>query len=102
MPTAATDTFVTLPPPASASAPADVPAPATPDGVLQPVGCTNFKLRQLTRLVTQHYERRLRSSGMRFTQTPILARLAASPAKMAELSDWLAEFRANAIASASS
>jgi DNA-binding MarR family transcriptional regulator len=52
--------------------------------------CVCFNLRWFTRLVTQHYERRLRSSGLRFTQTPILARLAAGPAKMAELSDWLA------------
>lgn len=73
MPTAATDTFVTLPPPASASAPADVPAPATPDGVLQPVGCTNFKLRQLTRLVTQHYDQHLGAAGLKITQYSLLA-----------------------------
>lgn len=52
--------------------------------------CVCFNLRWLSRLVTQHYERRLGGSGLRFTQTPILARLAAGPAKMAELSDWLA------------
>jgi DNA-binding MarR family transcriptional regulator len=48
-----------------------------------------FNLRWINRLVTQFYERRLGGSGLRFTQTPILARLAAGPAKMAELSDWL-------------
>ena len=52
--------------------------------------CVCFNLRWFSRLVTQYYERRLGDSGMRFTQTPILARLAAGPARMAELSDWLA------------
>ena len=52
--------------------------------------CVCFNLRWFSRLVTQYYERRLGASGMRFTQTPILARLAAAPAKMAELSEWLA------------
>jgi DNA-binding MarR family transcriptional regulator len=52
--------------------------------------CVCFNIRWFSRLVTQYYERRLRSTGMRFTQTPILARLAAGPAKMAELADWLA------------
>ena len=52
--------------------------------------CVCFNLRWISRLVTQFYERRLGGTGMRFTQTPILARLAAGPAKMAELSDWLA------------
>jgi DNA-binding MarR family transcriptional regulator len=52
--------------------------------------CVCFNLRWISRLVTQFYERRLGGSGLRFTQTPILARLAAGPAKMAELSDWLA------------
>lgn len=77
MPTATTDTFVTLPPsaPASASAPApaDAPAPAAPDGVQQPVGCTNFKLRQLTRLVTQHYDQHLGAAGLKITQYSLLA-----------------------------
>lgn len=53
-------------------------------------GCVCFNLRRITRLVTQYYERRLGGAGLRFTQTPILARLAAGPATMAELGDWLA------------
>ena len=52
--------------------------------------CVCFNLRWISRLVTKFYERRLGGTGMRFTQTPILARLAAGPAKMADLSDWLA------------
>lgn len=52
--------------------------------------CVCFNIRWFSRVVTQYYERRLRTTGLRFTQTPILARLAAGPAKMAELADWLA------------
>lgn len=52
--------------------------------------CVCFNLRWCNRLVTQFYERRMRSSGLRVTQLPILARLAATPAKMAELGEWLA------------
>lgn len=52
--------------------------------------CVCFNLRRMSRVVTQFYERRLGTSGLRFTQTPILARLAAGPVKMAELSEWLA------------
>ena len=51
--------------------------------------CVCFNLRWMSRLVTQFYERRLGGNGVRFSQTPILARLAAGPAKMAELSEWL-------------
>ncbi len=52
--------------------------------------CVCFNLRRMSRLVTQYYERRLGGAGLRFTQTPILARLAAGPATMAELGGWLA------------
>ncbi len=62
----------------------------SPADVRQYGECVCFNLRWISRLVTRFYERRLGGTGMRFTQTPILARLAAGPAKMAELSDWLA------------
>lgn len=39
----------------------------------QPVGCTNFKLRQLTRRVTQHYDRHLALSGLKTTQYSLLS-----------------------------
>lgn len=39
----------------------------------QPVGCTNFKLRQLTRRVTQHYDQHLSQVGLRITQYSLLA-----------------------------
>ncbi len=37
-----------------------------------PVGCTNFKLRQLTRRVTQHYDQHLTGSGLKITQYSLL------------------------------
>lgn len=38
-----------------------------------PVGCTNFKLRQLTRRVTQHYDQHLAGAGLKITQYSLLA-----------------------------
>jgi DNA-binding MarR family transcriptional regulator len=38
-----------------------------------PVGCTNFKLRQLTRRVTQHYDQHLAGCGLKITQYSLLA-----------------------------
>jgi DNA-binding MarR family transcriptional regulator len=38
-----------------------------------PRGCTNFKLRQLTRLVTRHYEAFFAESGLRITQYSLLS-----------------------------
>jgi DNA-binding MarR family transcriptional regulator len=64
--------------------------PLSPVDVQRYGECVCFNLRWISRVVTQFYERRLGGTGMRFTQTPILARLAAGPAKMAELSEWLA------------
>jgi DNA-binding MarR family transcriptional regulator len=37
-----------------------------------PVGCTNFKLRQLTRRVTQHYDQHLVGAGLKITQYSLL------------------------------
>jgi DNA-binding MarR family transcriptional regulator len=52
--------------------------------------CVCFNLRWVTRAVTQFFDAELRRHGVRPTQTPILAALAArSAAGMAELSDWL-------------
>ncbi len=39
----------------------------------RPVGCTNFKLRQLTRRVTQHYDQYLAQAGLRITQYSLLS-----------------------------
>ncbi len=53
-----------LPPPTDTSA---SPAP--------PRGCTNLKLRQLTRRVTQHYDQHLAPLGLKITQYSLLAHL---------------------------
>lgn len=41
----------------------------------RPVGCTNFKLRQLTRRVTQHYDRHLARAGLKITQYSLLTHI---------------------------
>lgn len=41
--------------------------------VPQPQGCTNLKLRQLTRRVSQHYDMALRNVGLKTTQYSLLS-----------------------------
>lgn len=41
----------------------------------QPQGCTNFKLRQLGRMVTRHYDRYLGAAGLKNTQYALLSHL---------------------------
>lgn len=68
-----------------------MPSPALPPAKLrQFADCACFNARWFSRIVTQHYERRLKATGLRPTQLPILARLASGPEKMAALGDWLA------------
>lgn len=43
---------------------------------IEPCGCTNLKLRQLTRRVSQHYDRIVAASGLKTTQYSLLAFLA--------------------------
>jgi DNA-binding MarR family transcriptional regulator len=45
--------------------------PAVSDAKLQ--GCTNLKLRQLTRRITQHYDTELAQSGLKTTQYSLLS-----------------------------
>ncbi|MGE0097689.1 MAG: MarR family winged helix-turn-helix transcriptional regulator [Hydrogenophaga sp.] len=45
----------------------------TPVTPATPSGCTNFKLRQLTRRVTQHYDQHLSAVGLRITQYSLLS-----------------------------
>lgn len=52
--------------------------------------CVCFNFRWFNRVLTQRYDEALRPFGLRATQLPILARLAAGPVAMAELADWLA------------
>lgn len=42
---------------------------------IHPQGCTNFKLRQLVRRVTQHYDAELAKAGLKTTQFSLLSHL---------------------------
>ena len=46
---------------------------ARPRSGAQPEGCTNLKLRQLTRRVTQHYDAELAQAGLKTTQYSLLS-----------------------------
>ena len=46
---------------------------AQPAAETVPRGCTNLKLRQLTRRVSQHYDRIVGSAGLKTTQYSLLA-----------------------------
>jgi len=54
------------------SKPATAAKPAPKQG---PQGCTNFKLRQLTRLVSQHCETHFAETGLKTTQYSLLAHI---------------------------
>jgi DNA-binding MarR family transcriptional regulator len=47
--------------------------PTTAADVAKPQGCTNLKLRQLTRRVTQHYDAELAKAGLKTTQYSLLS-----------------------------
>ena len=49
-----------------------------------PSGCTNFKLRQLTRRVSQHYDHHLALAGLKTTQYSLLSHIA----KLGPLTLW--------------
>ena len=42
------------------------------NSIERPVGCTNLKLRQLTRLVTQYYDSEVSKAGLKTTQYSLL------------------------------
>lgn len=53
-------------------------SPVTPVSIADnvaplPKGCTNFKLRQLTRRVTQHFDRAMALTGLKITQYSLLS-----------------------------
>jgi DNA-binding MarR family transcriptional regulator len=50
--------------------------PAKPVGA-QPRGCTNFKLRQITRTVSRRYDAAVAASGLKTTQYSLLSHIAA-------------------------
>ena len=53
-----------------------------------PQGCTNFKLRQLTRRVSHHYDHELAKTGLKTTQYSLLSHIVAmgpiNPGKLAQ------------------
>lgn len=49
------------------------PASDPPSADVRPRGCTNLKLRQLTRRVSQHYDRWLGACGLKTTQYSLLS-----------------------------
>ena len=54
----------------------------------RPQGCTNFKLRQLTRRVSHHYDHELAKTGLKTTQYSLLSHVAVmgpiNPGKLAQ------------------
>lgn len=48
-------------------------APAAAANILKPQGCTNLKLRQLTRRVTQYYDAEVGKTGLKITQYSLLS-----------------------------
>lgn len=43
------------------------------ENAIKPQGCTNLKLRQLTRMVTRHYDRHVSDTGLKNTQYALLS-----------------------------
>ena len=46
---------------------------ASVDASVRPKGCTNFKLRQLSRVVTRHYDAYVAATGLKNTQYSLLS-----------------------------
>src|SRR3954469_9115805 len=64
---------------------AETPTAAT---ATTPRGCTNLKLRQLTRRVSQHYDRIVGASGLKTTQYSLLSHVARlGPVRPGDLAD---------------
>ncbi len=60
-------------------------------GVAAPKGCTNFKLRQLTRRVSQRYDRVVAASGLKTTQYSLLSQIEhLGPARPSDLAAAMA------------
>lgn len=54
----------------------------------RPQGCTNFKLRRVTRLISRHYDAHLAPSGLRTTQYSLLSTvLARGPIRPVDLAE---------------
>jgi len=56
------------------------------DDLVKPKGCTNLKLRQLSRVVTRHYDSHVAPTGLRNTQYSLLSHVVLlGPLRMGEL-----------------
>lgn len=64
-------------------------APSTkPDAAAQPLGCSSLKLRQLSRRVSQHYDRIVGEAGLKTTQYSLLSHIVKlGPIRPGELAD---------------
>ena len=63
-------------------------SPANPSAV--PVGCSSLKLRQLSRRVSQHFDRYLAAAGIKTTQYSLLSTIIkCEPARPGDLALWL-------------
>ena len=80
MPVDARSTFAPKRAPNPASIPAPIPAPAPTSRAARreaaaPVGCSSFKLRQLSRRVSQHFDRIVGGAGLKTTQYSLLSHI---------------------------
>lgn len=56
------------------------------NAIAKPQGCTNFRLRRLTRLVSRHYDAHVAASGLKTTQYSLLSNvLALGPLRPVDL-----------------
>ena len=79
------------PEPASKRAPDRASAATRASAAFPPLGCSNFKLRQLTRRVSQRYDHELAKAGLKTTQYSLLSRIARlGPVRPGELAHGMA------------
>ncbi|HEY9067497.1 MAG TPA: MarR family winged helix-turn-helix transcriptional regulator [Burkholderiaceae bacterium] len=65
--------------------------PARSAAEASPKGCTSFKLRQLTRRVSQHFDRIVGEAGLKTTQYSLLSNIVSlGPIRPGELADAMA------------
>ena len=63
-------------------------SPARSAGAASPKGCTSFKLRQLSRRVSQHFDRIVGEAGLKTTQYSLLSNIVSlGPVRPGELAD---------------
>ena len=58
------------------------------NAIAKPQGCTNFRLRRLTRMVSRHYDAHVAASGLKTTQYSLLSHvLSLGPLRPVDLAD---------------